>query len=924
MIHGLQICMERKELTTKSHEETRKMRRGSCIFVRVRGSSPKTAETRILDRIFGQHIISATLLAAILLGVMCAAVSAQPADYLRKKAAADDALREGVKLSLVDNFEAETKSYELFKKALALYKELGDKDGQGQALFRASQAVNALGDVKTALNMAVESGKFFNDTKNRIWQARLWNHMGLLYNSLGMKEAAIRFYSMSLDTLKELDQFIEAIPVINNIGRYYEAVGDYDKALQYYKITRVYIEGSPDDSSLADEEYLGMVLTFIAGVYQRQGKLKESLETYERGLTLLRTSGLIKGQELATNNIGIVYYKMGDDARALDHFKRALALGELTGDRANEPRTLSNLMHVYRRTGNSKEAVFFGKRMINRLQETRSNIKDLDKYTQKAYLGSVENDYRVLADILIGAGLFAQAEQVLRMLKEEEFFEFVGRDESEIASLGQRVALTPKEQELIARYAALSGRITEIGAAFLKLSTRKRALEEKNTALPAAEQAEHARLSAQLADANAAFRLFLDKELSKELRAEIKKGVEYDRGLQANIGLWEKGTVVLHTVVTENRYRVVLTTSVAQVDGKTDINISELNKKIFAFRAALRDRSVDPRPLGKELYDILIKPIEEDLEGNEAQTLVWSLDGPLRYIPFAALSPDGKTYMVEKYRNSVLTPRTRDGISEANSNWNVLGVGVSTASTVPDPADARQVIQFKALPGAMAELMSIVREGNRRGETGIFSGRRLMNRQFTAAAFSDSLAGTGRGKFNAVHMASHFRLGDDRSSSFLLLGDGTTLSLEEISKSSRIGFGGVELVTLSACNTAFGTNSTGREIDSLADIIQAKSGKAVLATLWSVSDESTSMLMSDFYRIRKELPSAGKTGAIATVQKLLIEGKLKVPPARAELYRPKTGPAAGNSGLPKFVFDPAKPFAHPYYWSPFILIGNWR
>lgn len=862
------------------------------------------------------------LLTAIFLGVLCASVQAQPSTYLEKKAAADDALREGVALSLKDTEDAETKSYALFQKALALYKELGDNDGQGQALYRASQAANALGDKKTAVYLATEALPFFNGPKNKIWEARLWNHIGLLYNSLGMRDSAIRFYNLSLNAFKQLDNFVEAIPVINNIGRYYEATGDYEKALEHYEITRKYIEGVRDDSSFVDEEYLGMVLTFIAGVYQNQGKMKESLETYERAAELLRLAGLVKGQLLSTNNIGIVYYKMGDNAKALDYFNRALSLGKLIGEKSNEPTTLSNIMHAHRRLGHSKEAVFFGKQAINKYQEMRSNIKDLDKYTRKAYLGTIENDYRILADILIEAGLFAQAEQVLRMLKEEEFFEFVGRDESEIKTLGQRVALTPKEQELIARYASLSGRLTNIGSDFMKLDARKRVLRQQNKSLTAAEQAEYDKLSSQLADANAAFRLFLDKELTKELSAEIKKGIEYDRGLQANIGLWEKGTVVLHTVVTENRYRVILTTPTMQVDGKTDINISELNKKIFAFRAALRDRSVDPRPLGKELYNILIRPIEDDLEGNGARTLVWSLDGPLRYIPFAALSPDGKTYLVEKYRNTVLTPRTRDGISEANSNWNVLGVGVSTASTVPDPMDANQMIQFKALPGARAELMKIVRDGNGPGEKGIFNGRRLMNRQFTAVAFSDSLAGSGGRKFNAVHMASHFRLGDDRSSSFLLLGDGTTLSLEAISRSPRISFGGVELVTLSACNTAFGTNSTGREIDSLADIIQAKSGKAVLATLWSVSDESTSMLMSEFYRIRKELPSAGKAGAIQDVQKQLIAGKLKVPPARAELFRPKSTPVAAD--LPKFVFDPAKPFAHPYYWSPFILIGNWR
>lgn len=844
-----------------------------------------------------------------------------PNEYLRKKAAADDALREGVRLSIVDTFEADTKSYDLFKKALALYKEINDKDGQGQALYRSSQAANALGDKKTAVYLAQQALPFLNDPRNRIWEARLWNHLGLLYSSLGMREVAIRTYNLSLNIYRELDDFVESIPVINNIGRYYESIGDYDKALEHYNITLKYIEGTRSDSTLGDEEHLSMTLAFIAGVYQKQGKLKESLAAFEQALELQRLTGLRKGEQLTLNNMGIVYYQMGDNPRALEYFARSLALCELIGERNNVATTFSNLMQVHRRMGNIKEAIFFGKQAINKHQELRQNILDLDRHTRKAFVGTVENDYRILADMLIEAGLFAQAEQVLRMLKEEEFFEFVGRDADEIKTLGQRVALTPEEKRVIERYAALSGGITAIGKELAGLGSKQRELARTDAKLSASEQSRFDKLTADLADANAAFRLFLEKDLSKEFSEDTRKGIEFDRSLQANVALWEKGTVMLHTVVTPDRYRVILTTPDAQIDGKTEISAAELNKKIFAFRTALQDRAADPRPLAKELYDILIRPIEDDLKGHAAKTLVWSLDGILRYIPFAALSPDGKTYMAEHYRNVIITPRTRDAITTQDPDWQVLGVGVSAASTVPDPTDPKMVIDFRALPGARTELMKIISEG--RGETGMFSGRRLLDREFTARSLGDSLSGdTGR-KFNAVHMASHFRLGDDRATSFLLMGNGTTLSLEEISRSPRIAFSGVELVTLSACNTAFSTNSTGREIDSLADIIQAKNGKAVLATLWAVADESTSLLMSEFYRLRKASPAGGKADAIQNVQRAMIEGRIKVPPARAHIFRPKERLQV-NEKLPKFVYDPTKPFAHPYYWSPFVLIGNWR
>ena len=137
--------------------------------------------------------------------------------------------------------------------------------------------------------------------------------------------------------------------------------------------------------------------------------------------------------------------------------------------------------------------------------------------------------------------------------------------------------------------------------------------------------------------------LFLDRitgEFSKAQQSDIRE----NRGLQRELKGWGAGMVALYTIVGEDRYRVILTTPNTQVDGKTEIRAAELNQKVLAFREAVQNPNVDPRPLAQELYNILIKPIEKQLEGAEAKTLVWSLDGTLRYLPLAALF-DGKQYL---------------------------------------------------------------------------------------------------------------------------------------------------------------------------------------------------------------------------------------------------------------------------------------
>jgi CHAT domain-containing protein len=109
-------------------------------------------------------------------------------------------------------------------------------------------------------------------------------------------------------------------------------------------------------------------------------------------------------------------------------------------------------------------------------------------------------------------------------------------------------------------------------------------------------------------------------------------------------------------------------------------------------------------------------------------------------------------------------------------------------------------------------------------------------------------------------------------------------------------FANVDLLTLSACNTAVGTSeATGGEWESLGMIAQRKGAKAIIATLWPVADESTRLLMQQFYRLHETEHGISKAEALQRAQLALLEGQ-------------------GDRSS----------FAHPYFWAPFILIGNWR
>jgi CHAT domain-containing protein len=228
-------------------------------------------------------------------------------------------------------------------------------------------------------------------------------------------------------------------------------------------------------------------------------------------------------------------------------------------------------------------------------------------------------------------------------------------------------------------------------------------------------------------------------------------------------------------------------------------------------------------------------------------------------LPVAALH-DGKRYLVEKYRMAVFTPASNFRLKDVpQPKWRAVALGVSEAHT-----------GFSALPAVADELRGIVRE--KPGEAGVLEGHRLLDEKFTRAAMYREL----KNGYPVVHVASHFQFspGDDRRS-FLLLGDGTRLTLADLKAAGAI-FEGVDLLTLSACSTGLGDVKApdGSEVEGFGVLAQREGAKAVIASLWPVADASTGFLMREFYRIRQSDPKLTKIEALRRAQLRLLNGRI--------------------------------------------------
>jgi CHAT domain-containing protein len=490
------------------------------------------------------------------------------------------------------------------------------------------------------------------------------------------------------------------------------------------------------------------------------------------------------------------------------------------------------------------------------------------------------------------------------MLKEQEYFEFVRRDAADDPRRTQ-AGYTPFEAEQLQVYEAGSRDLARLGAEYQALL----ALEE-TTPLSAAQQARLEALRPELDAAklqfNAALQQLLTafRTLSTERQAELAQRQldSDDRGLVRELGAQ---VALLHTLVLDERLHLLLTLPEVLLARVAPIGAADLNRQVETLRQALQDPRRDPRPAAQALYGALIAPIAPDLEAAGITTLMVSLDGTLRYVPLAALH-DGERYLTERYALSVFTAAARDKVRlPPKPTWTVAGFGVSQAHA-----------GFAPLPSVPDELAAIVRATPE--ESGALPGQRQLDAEFTEARLRAGL------RRPVVHIASHFSLNPGNESlSFLLLGT-ERLTLDRIR--ALYDFGQLDLLTLSACNTAVGGQSArGQEVEGLGTLAQKQGAKSVIATLWPVADASTGAFMAHFYRLRQQ-QHLSKAEALRQTQ-LAFLGAPPLPASTDQAAvrgRPvRLGGSVDTSTAPAFNPDPDHPYAHPYYWAPFILMGNW-
>lgn len=519
------------------------------------------------------------------------------------------------------------------------------------------------------------------------------------------------------------------------------------------------------------------------------------------------------------------------------------------------------------------EGIAFLKEGINRLQTVRYRLNLADTEKLKLVTSLYAHNYAKLASLLNDQGRIAEAQMVLDMLKEDEQFEFIRR--SAVADPRRtRIGYTPTEERWISRYREIADRLAALGR-------EEQALQKlAKLGLTDEQKKRQAALVADLKVAQSAFEAFLEQMRQEFATKGPARSVEFaESSVKALAELQDllKGlgddVALLRIYLTDEQVNFLLTTPGVQLARNVKIKTQDLNRQVAEFNRLLRDPKSDPLPAAQALYKLLLAPVEQDLQQAGAKTVMLSLDGVLRYLPFGVLH-DGQRYALQRWNLPVYTSVVRDRLRDtANANWQAAGLGVT-----------RKHGNFDPLPAVRTEMSSIIRTG----ATGVLPGEVHLDEAFTAQRLKD----VSQRRFPVVHVASHFQFSPGTEvNSFLLLGDGTQLTLGDI-RTQNYRFDEVDLLTLSACDTGLGggRDQRGREIEGFGVIAQQQGAKAVLASLWKVADSSTATLMGDMYR-RRTQAGLSKIEALRQAQVSLAA-------------QPRT--------------------AHPFYWAPFVLMGNWK
>ncbi|MGF1523782.1 MAG: CHAT domain-containing protein [Leptolyngbyaceae cyanobacterium] len=381
---------------------------------------------------------------------------------------------------------------------------------------------------------------------------------------------------------------------------------------------------------------------------------------------------------------------------------------------------------------------------------------------------------------------------------------------------------------------------------------------------------------ANLNDATTVLESLQLQEIENFLRADCLAGIEKSVDEIADEIAGNQRVAVLYPVILPDRLGIIAkfpagTSQTQQATStgalryyQSPINPDDLKDAITKMRRQLKASDFNVQKTGQQIYGWLFpERLQQDLVSHAPETLVFIPDGILRNIPIAALY-DGDAYLAESYSVAVVPPGLRlDAKSFKEKSFTALTFGLTESRGGLPP-----------LPNVATEIERIEQQ---------IPAQTFLDNRFTRSNFAQILQ---QSSAPFIHLATHGEFSSQLDKTFIQAWD-DRISINDLSQwLQRDRSEPIELLVLSACETATGDQ---RAVLGLAGMAIRAGARSTIASLWQVDDIATSIFMTQFYEALAT-GSASKADALRTAQTHLIEDRN---------------------------------FRHPYYWAPFVLIGNW-
>jgi CHAT domain-containing protein/predicted negative regulator of RcsB-dependent stress response len=808
-----------------------------------------------------------------------------------------------------------TEAVQLWQQAVERFRQQGDSSNQAASYNYLAIVYQDLGQWEAAQTALTQALKLLQRSDDALLQAQILNTQGSLQLNLGQPQAALETWKQATECYRALKDVTGIVLSQINQAQALQALGLYRSAKNTLLLVNQDLAALPESLLKVRElRSLGVTLQIVGDLQQSQAVLSESLV-------------LAKGLN-SVGEVGETAFSLGNTARAIGDFQQAIALYQQAAETASNsltrleaklnqlslwlkmdqkalaltllPKIKADLVNLTPSRGSIYAQVNFAESLsklslANNLKDNEVRLMDIAQILVKAVQQARElKDPRAQSYALGQFGhLYEQTQQWEQALtltnqavvlaqeiratdiaatwhwQQGRILKAQGKVKNAIAAYDQAVnTLRSLRQDLVAVNPdvqfSFREQVEPVYRQFVQL------LLQDVDSLPEATKQQHLQQSRatiealQLAELENFFR-------EACLTYKAKPIEEIDAS-----------AAVIYPIILDQRLEVILSLPGQPLKHYgTELAPEESTRVSNQLRQYLNPifQPTDVLPAAQKVYDWLLRPAQADLESQNIKTLVFVLDGFLRRLPLAVLH-DGKQYLLERY-NLALNPglqllESRVGTqtdSQALSfkQFKTLAVGLT---------EARQ--GFSALPGVRAEIKQVVEKT---------SAQVLLDRNFTRLSFQKKVDNI---PFSVVHLATHGQFSSKAEDTFLLTWD-SRINVKDLDQLLR-GQGEsstlrnrqpIELLVLSACQTAQGDS---RAALGLAGVAIRSGARSTLATLWSVDDQSTAQLMTEFYR-------------------LLIQGNL----TKAEALR------QAQLSLLKSVN-----YRHPYYWAPFVLVGNWR